>query len=284
MDTQQSLWLVTNAASGSNHPEAWGELDGQCAKAGLCIDRTIHFPEEQLPGRRELEASGIGMVAIFAGDGTTNALVTSLYGWDGAILVLPGGTMNFLYHRLHGDRGPEAAIAAVAAGKVRRCRPDIIRSKHGDALSGLLAGPGTEWNEVREALRNLDPIGVASGTAAAIGKSVAAPTIVCADPALGREEGYPLIQFIPEDGRMVLHGYHSETIEDYLAQGLALLKRDFREGPRDDLGEVAQIAIRSMSGEPIGLLIDGEPAESGTRASFKLARCEVDLLATEFDD
>ena len=33
------------------------------------------------------------------------------------MLVLPGGTMNLLYHRLHGERTLEEVVAAVARGR-----------------------------------------------------------------------------------------------------------------------------------------------------------------------
>ena len=284
MTTTKSIWLVTNSASGSNDQAAWDELEHHCEGAGLCIGRNIRFPVEPLPRAAELREHEVELVAVFAGDGTTSALVTSLYGWEGAILVLPGGTMNLLYQRLHGGRTMQQAIAAMAAGDVRRHRPGIIRSSRGDALSGLLAGPGTEWNEVREAIRDVDPVGMAKGAAQAIDRSVAGPTIACTNPALGRVEGYSLIMITPEDEGMALRGYHSETIEDYFAQGLALLKRDFRDGPHDKLGEVITVEIESAAGEPIGLLVDGEPAEGSRRERFELARCEVDLLATRFDD
>ncbi len=207
--------------------------------------------------------------------------MTLLYGWGGAVLVLPGGTMNLLYHRLHGERDMAEVLAAVGAGRARRCRPDILRCDRGDGLSGVMAGPGTQWNEVREAIRKTDIPAVATGVAAAIGKSVAAPMIACADPALGRPEGYPLAMLTPEAGGFTVDAYHAETLDEYLAQGLALLKRDFRDGPHDRLGKVEAVTIENFSGEPVGLLIDGEPADAGARVRFTLAACEVDLLATQ---
>jgi hypothetical protein len=284
MNPIRSICLVTNAASGSNEEQALEALERSFGTAGLRIVRKIRFPDEPLPSIRMLDAAGIDCVAVFAGDGTVNSLVTSLYGWGGAVLVLPGGTMNLLFHRLHGDREAADVLAAVGAGKAQRRRPDIIRCDNGDGLSGVMAGPGTEWNRVREALRNIDIAGVAAGTVQAIGKSVAAPMIACRDPALGRAEGYPLIMLTPEQGGFVVDAYYAETLEEYLAQGLALLRRDFREGPHETIGTVAELTIRNVSGEPVGLLVDGEPADAGPYIRFVLAPCEVDLLATEADD
>jgi hypothetical protein len=283
MATTQSakLWLVANPASGSNDDTAIQEILACCAELDIALERVIRFPDEELPTPADLDQAGVAHIAIFTGDGTVNALVTGLYGWDGAVLVLPGGTMNLLYHRLHGERETEEVLAAFARGETHRRRPPILRSAQGDGLSGVMAGPGTEWNDVREAIRNTDIGAMAAGTAQAIGQSIAGPMVRCTDPALGRDEGYPLLMLTPGEQSFAVDAYYADSIEDYLSQGLALLKRDFREGPHDLLGEVRAVTIGSVADEPVGLLIDGEPAHGGPLVRFTLVPCEVDLLATQ---
>lgn len=281
MDPIKSLWLVTNEASGSNSDASLDEIRAGCAAVGIGIVQTTTFPHDELPTIGELDAAGVSVVAVYTGDGTVNALVTSLYGWDGAVLVLPGGTMNLLYKRLHGGRDMAEVLAAAAAGQAHRARPGIIQTGYGDGLSGIMAGPATQWNDVREALRKTDIPALAAGTAQAIGSSVASPMIACTEPPLGRPEGYPLVMLTPEEGGFVVDAYYADTVEDYLSQGLALLKRDFREGPHDTLGKVDTLVIENVADEPVGLLVDGEPAETGRKIRFVLAPCEVDLLATE---
>jgi len=284
MSDNTPVWLVVNAASGSNDDGSLETLKDSFAKAGLSLVRISHFPDDDLPARAELDEAGVGLVAVFTGDGTVNALITSLYGWRGAILVLPGGTMNLLYHRLHGDAGLDDVLAAVVAGKAFRCRPGVVRCDAGDGFAGVMAGPGTAWNEVREAMRDADIAGIASGAARALGQSVGAPMVACVDPALGQAEGYPLLVLTPRSDGFAIDAYHAETLGDYLSQGLALLKRDFREGPSDRLGHVVELTTRSVTAEPTGLLIDGEPFDTGPTVRFVLASCEVDLLATRFDE
>jgi diacylglycerol kinase family enzyme len=284
MNAVRSLWLVTNPASGSNDVDTAEQLRLCCDNARLAVDRVIHFPDDALPSRAEMDQVGIDLVAVFAGDGTINALATSLYGWDGMILILPGGTQNLLYHRLHGERDMQDVLEQVARGRARRCRPSIIRCEQGDGLAGIMAGPGTAWNDVREAIREADIAAIASSAANAIEQSVSAPAIICRNPALGRDEGYPLIELTPEEGGFAIDAYHSETVDEYLAQGLALVMRNFRQGPKDRLGQATQLTVEVPSGGKIDLLIDGEPAEAGSRVQFQLVACEVDLLATGFDD
>lgn len=278
--TPPITWLITNAASGSNNEAAVEALKQACADAGMTIAGHTTFPDAPVPSAQELAAAGAGVVMVYAGDGTINATISALAGWDGAILVLKGGTMNLLYHRLHGDQEVEQVIAAVARGAVQQVRPGVVHSPHGQALAGLMAGPGTSWCDVREAMRDGAVVDLAATAVKALEQSLGGATIACRDPALGRPEGYPLVMLTPQDDGIVVEAYHSESTADYLAQGWALLKRDFRQGPHTDLGTVRRLVLASTDGLPFGLLIDGEPRETGSEVELTLANCGVDLLAT----
>ncbi|HEY0957868.1 MAG TPA: diacylglycerol kinase family protein [Novosphingobium sp.] len=276
----RTIWLVTNPASGSNDEAALSALDQAFQNAGFRIGRKLAFHQDGPPEPEDLRAAGIDLVAVFTGDGTINAVVTGLYGWDGAVLVLPGGTMNLLAGRLHGDADAAEIIARAGAGKARRRRPQIVRSRWGDGLTGILAGPGTSWNDVREAMREADVLGLVSSAAEAIGESTGSPKVVCRDPACGRSEGYSLIMVTPEDDALEVDGYYAESFADYAKQGIALLRRNFRDGPHEWLGRHPTLRLACAEGGPMGLLIDGEPREGAAMESFTLAPCEVDLLAT----
>jgi len=278
-----TTWLVTNAASGSNSDEAVAALEHAFARHDIPLAARTTFPEDAIPTPEELASVRANLVAVYAGDGTINAVISGLAGWDGAILVLQGGTMNLLYRRLHGDCDVDAVLAAVAAGAVSRVRPGVVHSPHGQALAGLMAGPGTSWCDVREAMRDGAVVDMAANAVKAVEQSLGGATIACRDPALGRPEGYPLIMLTPQDDGIVVEAYHSETAAEYLAQGWALLKRDFRQGPHTDLGTVARLHLASTDGTPFGLLIDGEPVETAPHVELSLATCGVDLLATVAD-
>lgn len=279
----QSIWLVVNEASGSNDEEAHDRLSQCCHGAGFRVERTVRFPDEALPTPAQLEAAGVGLVAAFAGDGTVNASVLALSGWSGAVLVLPGGTMNLLYHRLHGERELEEVVALAAAGEARASRPGVIACRAGTALAELLAGPGTGWSDVREAMRDGDVPAIAAGAASALGETIAAPGIRCRDPELGRAEGYPLVSLTATDGGIAVSGFYAETPGEFLQGGWAVVSRRFRDGPHDELGLAAQVTLASTAGEPFGMLIDGEKAESPGTEEFRLVPCAVDLLATSPD-
>jgi hypothetical protein len=280
MDGLRKIWLVCNAGSGSNDPDTVAMLQEHCGAHGFEVARLIGFPDDPLPTSERLDAAGIGCLAIYAGDGTINACVIGLYGWGGSVLVLPGGTMNLLARRLHGEAPAEQIVASAAAGGARYVRPLVARTRHGDALAGLLAGPGTAWHAVREAMREADVAGIVAGASEALAETTGGPTLHCREPALGREAGYPLIEITPGEWGLQLDGYYAESAGDFFAQGWALLRRRFREGPHDRLGLAGPVTLAGEDGGSIGLLLDGEPAEGGAREEIAVARCEVDLLAT----
>lgn len=284
MTGPRKTWLIVNPASGSNDDEAFDSLCACCTANALTIDRVFRFPDDALPTAAELDAAGIDLVTVFTGDGTINAAITQLYGWHGAVLILPGGTMNLLSIRLHGDVPCDEIVARVAGGEMRTTRPSIARCASGDALAGLMVGPGTAWFDVREAMRDGDIVGLAGGIVEAIGQSTAGAKVRMVDPAAGLEEGYPLLVMTPGSGKIALAAYHSETVADYAQQGVALLKRDFREGPHDDLGAFTEMTLENVENEPLQVLIDGELASLPPRARFTVAPCEVDLVATLPDE
>ena len=281
MSASRPIWLVNNPSSGSNDDAALAALEACCGKHGFSVAGRTAFPDDPLPTPAELDAAELDRVAIFAGDGTINTAIAALAGWDGAVLVLPGGTMNLLYHRLHGERTLEETVAAAARGEAVNHRPGVIRSRYGDAFAGMLAGPGTSWGRVREAMREADVVELATGTIEAIEQTLTGEMIACVAPALGRREGYPLLCLTPRGDGIEVEAYYAESAGQYLEQAWALLRRNFREGPHEVLGHPRTLRLASTEGNPFGLLIDGEQAEAAAEAEFALAACEVDLLATE---
>jgi diacylglycerol kinase family enzyme len=283
MDGAREIWLVSNAASGRNDEAALAALEACCGEHGFEVAQRTVFPDQDLPTPAALDAAGIELVAVFAGDGTINSLVGALAGWGGALLVLPGGTMNLLYHRLHGERTLEDVVAAVARGESSRRRPGVIRSAAGNAYAGLLAGPGASWGRVREAMREAAVVELAESTVTAIDETLTGEMIRCVEPALGRPEGYPLVCLEPGDEDIEVLAYYADSARGYLEQAWALVRRNFREGPHEVLGRVRAVRLASTEGNPFGLLVDGEQADAAPEVEFVLAAAEVDLVATERD-
>lgn len=284
MAKARPLWLVHNDASGSNDREALERMSESCADYGLRVAYSTSFPTDDLPTPAMLDAAGLDLVAIFAGDGTVNAALDALAGWGGHVLVLPGGTMDLLYHRLFGEMELAEVLSLAGSGNLVVRRPGVISSLLGTAYAGLLAGPGTSWNEVREAMRSLDVLTMAAETREAFARTLNDERLRCIEPPLGRREGYPLLLLEPRDGSIEVNAYHAETTAEFLDQLFALAKHDFREGPHDHIGSEQALTLSGADEGGFGVLLDGEPAIAARSTRFQLSTCEVDLLAVRTDD
>ena len=194
--------------------------------------------------------------------------------------MLPGGTTNLLARLLHSSCETGAIIAAFTAGRSRPVRQPCVRMSAHVALCEVLAGPGAKWSDVREGLREGQLGMVASTALDAVKDSAGGAMVQVANPVLGHDEGYAGVRIVPHAQGLVVDGYRSEGFADYLKQGLALIKRDFREGPHDALGTHPALVCRSADGSPIELMVDGERATGQGEERFSLATLAVDLLAT----
>lgn len=282
MDGNETLWLVVNGASGSHAEEAIARLCDILGDAGARPARIIDLQADELPGMAELDGDGVTILAVHGGDGTLNAAAGTLEGWGGAMLVLPGGTANLLCKRIHGECDAEAVAREFAAGRLARIRTHCIRGSQGLALVEVVAGPGAAWADVREEMREGNIVETVATAMDAASKSTVGPMVVIKEPALGREQGYAGVRLSIRDEHMAVQGYGAEDIGDYLMQGVAILKRDFREGPHDELGAHESILCRSLEGAPIELMIDGERKEGAAEERFSLAPLDLDLLGPRY--
>jgi len=273
----ERLWLVTNRASGSNSEDAVHAVCEGLASAGAEPVR-VSDVTDGLPDREALIHEQFDHVAVFAGDGTVNALATSLEGWEGALLVLPGGTANLLAGALHPGR--EAAAIAASLPRLQTTRRACIRGPDLTALVEVLAGPGATWSDVREGLREGSVGEVAGAAVAAIRQSTTGPMVALTDPPLGRVEGYAGVRLEVAEAGMIVEGYGAETVGDYLKQGIALLRRNFREGPHEDLGRHASVHCRSLEAGSMPLMVDGERREGAAELRFSLAPLALDLFVS----
>lgn len=274
------IWLVHNKSSGSNDEDALAALRDAFGAAGLDLVGDTCFPRDDAPRSADLDSMQADTIAIFAGDGTISSIVAGLAGWQGTVLPLPGGTMNMLARRLHGDATALEIVARFQSGIVERVRPSVLQSRHAVGLTGALAGPGTAWADVREALREPSLKELVSTASEAISSSTGGAKVMCLDVECGREEGYTAITLTPREDGIEAAGYYTESLADYARHGVALLQRDFRNGPNEPLGRHRKMRLASSDKEPMGLLIDGESYEGGVEEEFELGTSHVDFWAT----
>ncbi|WP_343519303.1 diacylglycerol kinase family protein [Sphingomonas sp.] len=148
----ERLWFITNPHSGSATREKCEALEAVFEERGLTLAGRTEFPDAEIPGEAELAAARVDTVVLFAGDGTINAALCALADWEGAFLILPGGTMNLLAKALHGDVEPADIIHVAHDGARKVALPYVEAGPH-RAFVGLILGPAAHWARAREAAR-----------------------------------------------------------------------------------------------------------------------------------
>lgn len=275
--------LIVNGASGSADAISRDQIGDCLAKNSWTIGTTFDCREDQIPNASSLAGTNTELVIILGGDGTLHSILPRFEKWTGAVLTLPGGTTNLLCHELYNEGEVESALELFCQGKLVTRRRNCIRWDDEIALTEVLAGPGARWSEVREEMRDAD-IGSAIGTAMdIIGEGISGPGMLVTDPAQGREDGYAGVRLIPGATGIAIEGYGLDEIGEILSQGTAILRRNFREGPHDDLVGAPEVALESADGEPMALMVDGERRECGPQMRFSLAPFELDLLGLPND-
>jgi hypothetical protein len=268
-------WMVTNHASGSADPARVEAMRATFAEGGQPIERVIVCGDEPLPSAAEVRSDAVDRVVIFTGDGTINGTADRLEGWDGEVLVLPGGTMNLLSRALHGERDVDMIIAATLAGEVCATPVPVIRGCGQAALCGVIAGPTTAWGEVREHMRRTDLRGLAESVPQAISRTFQGEGV----RVEGHPNSYQAIYLQPSANGMTVEGVLADHAADLVKHGWAWLTGDFRNGPTERLAETDRVTLRGTS--PVGLLIDGERAEAETPCSFEVEPSRLRFLSTQ---
>jgi diacylglycerol kinase family enzyme len=266
--------LVCNLRSGSSDETLVSRLTEICRAAGAPLVRTVILPDGDLPSAAGVESDGVDMLLVLSGDGTLNAAASKLETWSGVMLPLPGGTLNLFHKTLHGDASPEDILQAALSGKARTVHPPTILCDAGRAYIGVIAGPTTAWAEVREQFRSLSLSGLAETIPDAIDATLHGDGV----RIRGSDESFQAINLTPKPDRILAEGLITDSAGSILSHGIAWLGGDFREGPSVDLSERRAVVIESKGS--IGLLLDGEPAELPSGATYRLEPSPLAFLAT----
>lgn len=255
--------MITNASSGSHDVGRIEAVERMFRSAGQSIARRITVGESHLPRGEDARAAGLSLAIIHGGDGTISSAASALDGWDGDILVLPGGTMNLLSRALHGDLPvEEIARQAVEAPLPSAPVPTIIGEEL-CALAGVIAGPTTVWGDVREQARHIDIAALASTIPEALAETLSGDDI----GVDGLTGGYQAIHLQPSGDGIAVRGVLARNAAQLIGHGWAWLSGDFREGPHENLGILPELTLRGP--RPMGLLVDGEKEEGAAIMTFR---------------
>ncbi|MEN2786710.1 diacylglycerol/lipid kinase family protein [Sphingomonas qilianensis] len=250
----KKLWFITNPSSGSTTQAKCDAIEAVFAERGLDLIKRTIFPQDDLPTPAALDAVGVDTAVLFAGDGTINAAVAALAQWGGAILILPGGTMNLLAKTLHGDADAAAIIHAAHEGGETIALPIVQAGPH-RALVGVILGPAASWVRARELVRGRRVRGLLRAVRHAWAKTFTRGIRLERVPAMHHRQ--QAIFVMPDQGALDLRGVDAREWRAILALGWDWLTGDWIASPAITQVHVTSFGIAGR--KPTLALFDGEP-------------------------
>lgn len=267
--------LIINTLSGSAAAVDLAAVTDALKAAGLSVEHIAQMPDDACPDRAAIEKFGVETVVVLSGDGTVASLCEELRDWEGALLVLPGGTMNLLSRRLHGDIALAELLEKLQGATLEAVRmPVVCLGKH-EILTGLTVGPSTRWGEVREGIRHGDVASLAQAVPEAWSETLSDDGVWV--EGLPREPYAGIFVEPHDEATLSVTAFRANNIGDMLGHGVAWLRRDFREGPKDELGMMAEVNIVGDNKET-GLLIDGEYEDGHLPIACRAGLSSVNFL------
>lgn len=275
---RQPLWLVANTASGSTSQQAMQAVESQLTASGRDV-RIIDIGG-RLPPLPEHDDQRPATIASLGGDGTARAVIDR-YGTSAVpLLVLPGGTMNLLARRLHGD----ADVATIIGRWTKQAVENHISLPQieGDgieSLVGIIAGPTTAWGEGREHLRHWR-LGMALRSAArALQALKHEPNVRVA----GVPGSFQALFVCPCDDGLEVHRIDTDSVTALLRHGVAWMMRQFLGGPTERIACLRTVTLHSARGRRVGrirMLVDGERANASSPLTLKVGMCPARFITT----
>jgi len=260
----KTLWFITNPHSGSATQAKCDALEAVFDEQGLRLAGRTQFPDDPLPRAADLAAHDVDTIVLFGGDGTINAALCALAEWEGAFLIIPGGTMNLLARTLHGERDPHAIVRAAQDCDRRVALPFVEAGAH-RAFVGLILGPAASWVRAREAARKRRPLRMLAAMRNAWRRTFGENVRVSGAPGLHR--GYQAVLVRPAARQLEVMGIEARDWRAIAELGWDWLSGDWVAARA--VTEAHARTLRIAGHRRVLALFDGEPImlDAGTEVS-----------------
>lgn len=267
LSANDRIEVVANLASGSVGPDAPAQLAAILEEYGLVANIRAPDAADLISSLEAAIATAPRLLIVLAGDGTARA-AAELCGLNGPLLVLlPGGTMNFLSRAIYGAiPWPQALRLALDQGQPRTLGGGCVEG-HPFLCAAILGSPAL-WAPAREALRK-GKFGLALQRAGrAFGKSFGHRLRYVIDA--GRlDRARAVVVMCPiaskvmdeDDGRLEAAALNFQNAAEALQLVGSALVGDWRENPLVENRPCKTIQIRSS--QPIPAILDGETVSLG---------------------
>ncbi|MBP8232991.1 MAG: hypothetical protein KAY22_11855 [Rhizorhabdus sp.] len=269
-------WLISNLASGSTDAETLDRLPALFP----ALDFVGHsrFPDEPLPPVAALRGRSVSLIVLLAGDGTINAAATLYDSWEGAALILPGGTMNMLAQLLHGPSTVGDIAAAIGRGDAVRETLCYVAAEDRRAYVGAIAGPAGLWAHAREAVRQ------GRFRSAWRAARLAWLRRFARGPRLrgqGRTRTAAVL-LLPIAGAMEIACIDVAGWMDAARLGFDYLRSDWRRSAAVEISEATEATLDGR--RSVHMLFDGEAARMRLPLTLRHGRSRLAFLATRARD
>lgn len=260
----KKLWFITNPASGTTSAEKCEAIEAVFDERGLSLAGRTNFPESQLPEPEELAKAGVDTIVLFAGDGTINATLCKFADWDGAYLILPGGTMNLLAKALHDTLDPHEIIHAAFECDRRVALPYVEAGPH-RGFVGLILGPAAHWVTAREAVREGNIRRLFGAVRAAWRRTFGARGVRIAGAGLRKR--YQAVFVTPDHDGLHVAAVDARDWGSIIQLGWDWLTGDWIAARAVDESRASELTLLGRRRRRVMALFDGEPVrlDRGTR-------------------
>lgn len=272
------LWFITNPNSGTATRAKCEALEAVFEEGGLRLAGRTEFPEQELPTGEQLNAARADTVVLFAGDGTINAALCALEKWEGAFLILPGGTMNLLAKGLHDETDPHKIVHAARQCDRRVALPYVIAGEH-RAFVGLILGPAAAWFRAREAVRN-GRLGRFVGAVRGAWRRTFGERGIRVSGA-GLHDRYQAVFVTPLLDRLQVAGVDARDWGSIAQLGWDWLTGDWVAARAVSESYAEELRIRGSS--PALALFDGEPVRLAPSIPIRVGKSLKTFIATRED-
>ena len=267
-----NFWLIANSMGGSTDEAMIAAVrDGMSAR-GYALAGETDLSDEDLPS---FDTAAADMIVSLGGDGTANAVIDRYGSEEGPqLLILPGGTMNLLASKLHGEADSIEIIERLSATPRIAMLP-YVEGPDFRSLVGIIAGPTAYWGNVREDLRKGALMALTEDVPAALEATFGEHTVRLA----GEETGHSALFVEAREDGLHVHDILAENIVDVAQHGWAWLNRDFLGGPTRRINKGHHIVIEDEDGE-IALLVDGERRSANAPLKLEWKSCPARFVTT----
>lgn len=271
----RNIWFITNHGSGSATIDKCEALHALFADQGVILAGRSTFPDDPLPTPPVLVAAAVDTVVLFAGDGTINAAIRALEDWHGAILILPGGTMNLLAKALHGTADPAAIILATHA-EPRLVSLPFVSAGDYRAFVGVILGPAASWVHARELVRAGKMRGVARAVGHAWRRTFGRGIRLSGAPAL--PPGAQAVLVTPDGEKLRLTAVNARDWASIAQLGWDWLTGDWLAAAA--VTEVRAKSVQVSGSKPVLALFDGEPQQIAPGVPIASAATQARFIST----